>query len=106
VDRALQTLRSIRNAFAHSSENASLGDPAYAEQLAAQVYRAAQVNPLCPACSCCSPTPVLPLSHPREPALGDYLLLITILVAFLDAAGQKLAPLPPAVVMQFSALTQ
>lgn len=48
MDRALQTLRSIRNAFAHSSENASLGDPAYAEQLAAQVYRAARVNPLCP----------------------------------------------------------
>jgi hypothetical protein len=43
---------------------------------------------------------------PVDPALRDYLLLITILVAFLDAAGEKLAPLPPAVVMQFSGLTQ
>lgn len=49
---------------------------------------------------------MLPLSHPREPALGDYVLLITILVAFLEAAAQKLAPMPPAVVMGFSGLPQ
>jgi hypothetical protein len=33
-------------------------------------------------------------------------LLITILVAFLEAAAQQLSPRPPAVVMGFSGLTQ
>ena len=41
-----------------------------------------------------------------DPALRDYIVLITILVAFLEAAAQKLAPQPPAVVMGFSGLTQ
>ncbi len=30
VERALHTLRRVRNAFAHSSDSASLSDPAYA----------------------------------------------------------------------------
>jgi hypothetical protein len=38
---------------------------------------------------------------PLDPALRDYILLITILVAFLEAAAQRLSPQPPAVVMGF-----
>ena len=38
---------------------------------------------------------------PVDPTLRDY-ILITILVAFLEAAAQQLNPQPPAVVMGFS----
>jgi hypothetical protein len=38
---------------------------------------------------------------PVDPALQDYILLITILVAFLEAAAQQLSPQPPVVVMGF-----
>ena len=37
-----------------------------------------------------------PSSHgPLEPALRDYILLITILVAFLEATAQQLTPIEP-----------
>ena len=45
VEQALHTLRRVRTAFAHSSDSASLSDPAYAERLA-QAYRDARANPL------------------------------------------------------------
>jgi hypothetical protein len=37
-----------------------------------------------------------------EPALRDYILLITILVAFLEATAQQLKPYRAPVVMGFS----
>ena len=44
-----------------------------------------------------------PSAHgPLEPALRNYILLITILVAFLEATAQQLRPYPPPVVMGFS----
>ena len=105
VERALHTLRRVRNAFAHSSDSASLSDPAHAGRLA-QAYQDGRTNPLwaplesvlCKAGGASEQT--------VDPALRDYILLITILVAFLEAAAQKLAPQPPAVVMGFSGLTQ
>jgi hypothetical protein len=45
VERALHTLRRVRNAFVHSSDSASLSDPACAERLG-QAYRDACANPL------------------------------------------------------------
>ena len=39
---------------------------------------------------------------PVDPALRDYILLITILVAFLEATAQQLRPYQPPVVMGFS----
>ncbi len=39
-----------------------------------------------------------------DPALRDYILLITILVAFLEATAQQLSPQPPAVVMGFGGI--
>ena len=43
---------------------------------------------------------------PLDSALRDYILLITILVAFLEAAAQQLSPQPPPLVMGFSGLAQ
>lgn len=38
--------------------------------------------------------------------LRDFILLITILVAFLEATAQQLQPLQPPVVMGFSGITR
>ena len=40
-----------------------------------------------------------------EPALRDYILLVTILVAFLEATAQQLKPIKPPVVMGLGGIT-
>ena len=45
VERALNALRRLRNAFAHSAESASLLDPVHSSRLA-EVYELARANPL------------------------------------------------------------
>ena len=100
VERALHTLRRVRNAFAHSSDSASLSDPAYAERLS-QAYRDARANPLWAPLESVLSKAGDTGGSPVDPALQDYILLITILVAFLEAAAQQLAPQPPAVLMGF-----
>jgi hypothetical protein len=101
VERALSALRKLRNAFAHSAESASLADPAHSTRLA-EIYAEARTNPLwAPLETVLAAQP--PSAHgPLEPALRDYILLITILVAFLEATAQQLAPFRPQVVMGFS----
>ena len=101
VERALNVLRKLRNAFAHSAESASLGDAAHSSRLA-EVYADARANPLW------SPLETVLAAQPPsahgalEPALRDYILLITILVAFLEATAQQLKPYRAPVVMGFS----
>lgn len=104
VEQALQTLRQVRNGFAHSTTTATLADPGHADRLF-QAYAAARVNSLW-----------LPLERilqeqvggPGEPSveggLRDYILLITILVAFLEAAAQQIPPQAPQVVMGFAGI--
>jgi hypothetical protein len=105
VERALNVLRKLRNAFAHSAESASLGDPAHSSRLS-EVYADARSNPLwAPLETVLAAQP--PSAHgPLEPALRDYILLITILVAFLEATAQQLRPLQPPVVMGFSGVSR
>jgi len=103
VERALHTLRRVRNAFAHSSDSASLSDPAYAERLS-QAYRDARANPLWAPLESVLSKAREAEAPPVEPTLRDYILLITILVAFLEAATQQLTPQPPAVVMGFAGI--
>ena len=45
-----------------------------------------------------------PDGQPVDPALCGSILLITILVAFLEAAALKLRPQPPALVMGFGGI--
>lgn len=101
VERALNVLRKLRNAFAHSTESASLGDAAHRSRLA-EVYADARSNPLwAPLETVLAAQP--PSAHgPLEPSLRDYILLITILVAFLEATAQQLRPFQPPVVMGFA----
>ena len=104
VERALNVLRKLRNAFAHSAESASLGDPSHSSRLA-EVYADARANPLWkPLETVLASQP--PSAHgPLEPALRDYILLITILVAFLEATAQQLPPFQPSAVVRFSGAT-
>jgi len=104
VEHSLQTLRRVRNGFAHSTTTATLSD--HADRLA-QAYAAARANALW------APLERIlqeqgssePGQAPLDPALRDYILLITILVAFLEAAAQQLRPMQPGVVMGFSGIT-
>lgn len=101
VERALSILRKLRNAFAHSAESASLSDPSHSSRLA-EIYADARANPLwAPLETVLASQP--PSAHgPLDPSLRDYILLVTILVAFLEAAAQQLQPFRPPVVMGFA----
>jgi hypothetical protein len=103
VERALHTLRRVRNAFAHSSDSASLSDPAHGGRLA-QAYADGRSNPLWTPLEAVLSKTGGAAEPPVEPALRDYILLITILVAFLEAAAQQLRPQPPALVMGFGGI--
>ena len=105
VERALGVLRRLRNAFAHSAESASLMDDTHRMRLEA-VYLEARANPLWgPLESVLAAQP--PSAHgPLDAALRDYILLITILVAFLEATAKQLKPVKPPVVMRFAGITK
>lgn len=65
-----------------------LTDPAHSSRLA-EAYTDARANPLwAPLETVLAAQPASPLS-PLEPALRDYILLITILVVFLEATAQQ-----------------
>ena len=106
VEQALKTLRRVRNAFAHSTTTATLTDPSHADRLL-RAYAAARVNSLwLPLERILQQQVGGPGEPPVEAGLRDYILLITILVAFLEAAAQQLRPQAPAVVMGFGGITQ
>jgi hypothetical protein len=98
AEKALSALRKLRNAFAHSSESASLADSSHRDRLA-PVYAEARSNPLwTPLETVLEGQPPSALG-PLDPDLRDYILLITILVAFLEATAQQLKPIQPPVAM-------
>ena len=104
VAQALAVLRKLRNAFAHSAASASLADPAHSARLA-DVVSQARSNPLWTPLETVLAAQPPPPHGPLDPALRDYILLITILVAFLEATAQQLRPFQPPVVMSFSGVT-
>ena len=105
VALAFAVLRKLRNAFAHSAGSASLADPVHSSRLA-EVYVLARTNPLWgPLETVLAAQP--PSAHGSiEPALRDYILLVTILVAFLEAMAQQLQPIQPPLVMAFSGINR
>jgi hypothetical protein len=103
VEQALHTLRRVRNAFAHSTASASLADSAHAGRLA-QAYDAARTNPLWAPLETVLDRQPAAEGRPLDPALRDYILLITILVAFLEATAQQLRPFQPPLVMRFAGI--
>jgi hypothetical protein len=74
-------------------------DPDHHQHLG-ESYRQARANPLWP------PMEQVVAQHQSSPdaALRDYILLITILVAFLEATAQQLRPITPPLVMSFQGM--
>jgi len=104
VNQALSALRKLRNAFAHSAESASLSDPVHSSRLA-DIYVQARANPLWASLEIVLASHSPSANKPLDSALRDYILLITILVAFLEATAQQLKPFNPTVVMRFSGIS-
>jgi hypothetical protein len=108
VERALHTLRKVRNAFAHTTTVASLGEASY-QQALGDCYRHARENPLWGPLERILDEQLQPNageSKAPDRFLRDHILLITILVAFLEAAAQQLRPMQPPVLMGFSGITR
>lgn len=103
VEQSPHNLRRVHNAFAHSPLLLSLSDPPYQERLRACVNDASS-NPLWGAMQSIVEKHLHGELQPEDIALRDYILLITILVAFLEVAAQQLTPLKPSVVMGFGGL--
>ena len=104
VEQALNALRKLRNAFAHSAESASLSDPAHSSRLES-IYKEARVNSLWGPLETALAAQTTTAKAELDPDLRNYILLITILVAFLEATAQQLQPLRPPVVMGLSGVT-
>ena len=110
VELALHTLRRVRNAFAHSTTQASLSGACHHQPLT-ECYRQARCNPLWDPLERILDDQLRSNtgsadSMALDPALRDYILLITILVAFLEATAQQLSPLQPPVSMEFAGVSR
>jgi len=102
VEQSLHHLRRVRNGFAHSTTEVRLADPPYRDRLRESVALAKR-NLLW------EPMQLILRKHISErgdtnqtetdPALADFVLLITILVAFLETAARTVCPLQPSLTM-------
>ena len=102
VEQSLHNLRRVRNAFAHSTSEVRLADPPYRDRLRESVALARR-NLLW------EPMQLILLKHMAErgqasqaendPGLADFVLLITILVAFLETGASTVRPLQPSLTM-------
>ena len=104
VEQSLHNLRRVRNGFAHSTTPVRLADPPYSDRLRDSVTKA-RLNPLW------QPMQVILEQHMAEqtssrdveedPGLQSFVLLITILVAFLETAARLLSPIRPSLSLSF-----
>jgi hypothetical protein len=102
VEQSLHSLRRVRNAFAHSTSEVRLADPPYRDRLRESVALARR-NLLW------EPMQLILQKHMAErgeasqaendPGLADFVLLITILVAFLETGASTVRPLQPSLTM-------
>jgi len=102
VEQSLHNLRRVRNAFAHSTSEVQLADPPYRDRLRESVALARR-NVLW------EPMQLILQKHMAErgeasqlendPGLADFVLLITILVAFLETGASTVRPLQPSLTM-------
>jgi hypothetical protein len=104
VEQSLHNLRRVRNGFAHSTTPVRLTDPPYRDRLRDSVDQA-RLNPLW------QPMQTILEQHMAEqagctdaeedPGLQSFVLLITILVAFLETAARLLSPIRPSLSLSF-----
>jgi len=100
--------------WACSTAIATLRDPSHPQRLA-ESYHQARANPLWQPlervldeqlASTRLGGSAADSSSGRDPALRDYILLITILVAFLEATAHQLRQIQPPVVIGFSGINR
>ncbi|MFN9871052.1 MAG: hypothetical protein ACK55E_06390 [Cyanobacteriota bacterium] len=103
VEQSLHSLRRVRNAFAHSTAEVRLADPPYSDRLRESVAMARR-NPLW------VPMQLILRNHvavrgeankENDPGVSDFVLLITILVAFLETGARTVRPLRSSLTMTF-----
>jgi hypothetical protein len=99
IEQALHAIRSVRNDFAHSAGEPSLADLRHRKRLQ-RIYPGAATTPLWPA--------LLPLLQ-RQSGLSDdepsFILLVTILVASIEACALLQSPFTPRATVRFQAGT-
>jgi hypothetical protein len=106
VEQSLHSLRRIRNAFTHSTTVVRLADAPFRDQLE-ESCRQARENPLWQPMQTTLDNHIATegeSSSQDDPGLQDYILLITILVAFLETAARVVAPIQPSVGLGFSGI--
>jgi len=89
--------------FAHATTKATLANPSHSDRLG-QSYVAGRSIPHWPPLERILEEKVICDGTPPDPALRNYNLLITILMAFLEAADQKHSPQSPPFVMGFAGI--
>lgn len=102
IEQSLHSLRRIRNGFAHSTTPVRLADPPFCDRLRDSI-RDARNNPLW------QPLQTILSLHmaaqagsgevEEDPGLQTFVLLITILVAFLETGARLLRPVKPTVTL-------
>ena len=103
AERALHAMRKLRNAFAHTAVSASLSDPAHRDRLM-PIVAEARANPLWASLEMKLAAQPPSARGPLDPALRDFILLITLLVSFLEGTAQQLRPVSPPMVMGLSGI--
>jgi hypothetical protein len=95
IDKALNAIRTVRNDFAHSAGEPTLAEPRHQKRLQ-KVYAEAESLPLWQA--------LAPLLQ-RQPGLTDdeqaFILLVTILVASIEACALLQIPFLPRATVRF-----
>ena len=102
VEQSLHNLRRVRNAFAHSTSEVRLADPPFSDRLRESVAQARSNLLWLPmeAILCKHMAARGDTSQAEEdPGLADFVLLITILVAFLETGARTVRPLRPSLVV-------
>lgn len=95
VEKAIQAIRKIRNDFAHSFDGICISDAQYQSWLA-EAYADARKNPLW------APMEALLTEAKLEKPLRDYIVLVTVLVAFMEACAHLQEKFSPAISVRFS----
>jgi hypothetical protein len=104
AEQALHAMRKLRNAFAHTTASASLSDPAHRDRLT-PIVAEARANPLWASLERMLAAQPLSGRVPLEPSLRDFILLVTLLVAFLEGTAQQLRPVSQPMVMGLSGIS-
>lgn len=95
VEKAIQAVRKTRNDFAHSFDDICISDELHQSRLA-EAYADARKNPLW------APIEELLTDAKIEKPLRDYIILVVVLVAFMEACAHMQERLSPSIPVRFS----